>query len=100
SSSPAPTVLVDVTGKVHHPGVVRLKNGARVLDAVRAAGGALAGTSLDSLNLAAKVSDGQQVAVGGPAAAAAPVAGAGGGADPAGPVDLNIATAEQLQTLP
>jgi len=98
SASPAATLLVDVTGKVHHPGVVRLKNGARVLDAVRAAGGALAGTTLDSLNLAAKVSDGQQVAVGGPAAGVVPAAGAGPG-DPAGPVDLNTATVEQLQTL-
>ena len=96
SASPAATLLVDVAGKVHHPGVVRLKNGARVLDAVRAAGGPLPGTSLDSLNLAAKVTDGQQVAVGG--AAAAPAAGDGTGAA-AGPVDLNTATAEQLQTL-
>jgi competence protein ComEA len=96
SASPAATLLVDVAGKVHHPGVVRLKNGARVLDAVRAAGGALPGTSLDSLNLAAKVTDGQQVAVGG-----APVAPAadGGTGDPTGPVDLNTATTEQLQTL-
>ena len=96
TASPAATLLVDVAGKVRHPGVVRLKNGARVLDAVRAAGGALAGTSLDSLNLAAKVTDGQQVAVGG--AAVAPAAADGTGAA-AGPVDLNTATAEQLQTL-
>ena len=97
-ASPATTLLVDVTGKVHHPGVVRLKNGARVIDAVRAAGGALPGTSLDSLNLAAKVTDGQQVAVGGAAAAVAPAADGGTGAATS-PVDLNTATVEQLQTL-
>src|SRR4051812_32906426 len=96
SASPAATLLVDVAGKVHHPGVVRLKNGARVLDAVRAAGGALPGTSLDSLNLAAKVTDGQRVAVGGVAAAPATADGTGAAA---GPVDLNTATSEQLQTL-
>jgi len=97
--SPATTVLVDVTGKVHHPGVVRLKPGARVLDAVRAAGGALPGTSLDTLNLAAKVTDGKQVAVGAAAVAAAPPAGATGADVAAAPVDLNTATVEQLQTL-
>ena len=99
TKAPATTVLVDVTGKVHHAGVVRLTEGARVLDAVRAAGGALPGTSLDSLNLAAKVTDGQQVAVGAAAVAAAPVAGVAGAAAAAAPVDLNTATVEQLQTL-
>ncbi|BEP15154.1 hypothetical protein acdb102_34650 [Acidothermaceae bacterium B102] len=99
TTTPATTVLVDVTGKVHHPGVVRLKDGARVLDAVRAAGGALPGTSLDSLNLAAKVTDGQQVAVGAAAAAAAPLGGGARAGVSAGPVDLNTATVEQLQTL-
>jgi competence protein ComEA len=98
SASPAASLLIDVTGKVHHPGVVRLKNGARVLDAVRAAGGAMPGTSLDSLNLAAKVTDGQQVAVGGSVPAPAGADGTGSGSAP-GPVDLNTATAEQLQTL-
>ena len=73
AATPAPLLLVDVTGKVHRPGVVQLRTGARVIDAVRAAGGALPGTSLDSLNLASKLTDGQQVAVG-MSAAAAPVA--------------------------
>jgi competence protein ComEA len=94
----AATLWVDVTGKVHHPGVFKLRTGSRVVDAVRAAGGALPGTSMDSLNLAAKLTDGQQVAVGGAAAAIAPAAGAAPVA--AGPVDLNTATVEQLQTLP
>ena len=55
------------------------------------------GTSLDALNLAAKVTDGEQVAVGAAAAAAAPAMGGTGAS--AGPVDLNTATVEQLQTL-
>ena len=96
--SPASTLWVDVTGKVHHPGVFKLRTGSRVVDAVRAAGGALPGTSMDSLNLAAKLTDGQQVAVGSAAGAVAPAAG--GAAETAGPVDLNTATVEQLQTLP
>jgi competence protein ComEA len=96
--SPPATLLVDVTGKVHHPGVVKLKSGARVLDAVRAAGGVLPGTSMDALNLAAKVVDGQQVAVGTAAAALAPAAAGSGTA--MAPVDLNTATVEELQTLP
>lgn len=104
-SSPA-EVVVDVAGKVRHPGLHRLPPGSRVDDAIRAAGGPLPGVNLNSLNLAAKVVDGQQIAVGVP-----PAPGAGGVADPAasgggspggsaGPVDLNTATLEQLEALP
>jgi competence protein ComEA len=97
-SSPSAEVWVDVSGKVHHPGVFRLRSGSRVVDAVRAAGGALRGTSMDSLNLAAKLTDGQQIVVGGGVAAQA--AGAGGAPATTATVDLNTATVEQLQTLP
>jgi competence protein ComEA len=103
SSAPAPVVVVDVAGKVRHPGVYRLPAGARVDDAVQAAGGALSGARLDRLNLAAKLVDGQQVAVGvAPAldAGGGPPATAGGSASPGAPVDLNTGTLEQLQTLP
>jgi competence protein ComEA len=118
SASPA-VVVVDVAGKVHRPGVYRLPTGARVDDAIRAAGGALGGVRLDSLNLAARLVDGQQVAVGVPPAVGGPVAGAdpGGGAAGGGaaggaggavpdagtaatPVNLNTATLDQLETLP
>ena len=61
--------MVDVAGKVRRPGLYRLPAGARIDDAVRAAGGALRGASLSSVNLAAKVVDGQQVLVGEPGAA-------------------------------
>lgn len=100
-TTPAPTLWVDVQGRVARPGVVRLAAGARVLDALAAAGGVLPGTDTVGLNLARPLVDGEQVLVGlpGPPAPGGPVAPAGAGAPP-GPVDLNTATAEQLQTLP
>jgi competence protein ComEA len=109
SSGPsAASVVVDVSGKVHRPGVYTLHAGARVVDAVTAAGGPLPGVPLTALNLAARVIDGQQVPVGVPAAAPAdaaatgvPSAGAGGSEAVGGsPVNLNTAGLDELQTLP
>jgi competence protein ComEA len=106
---PPAEVVVHVAGAVAVPGVQRLPAGARVVDAVDAAGGAAADADLARLNLAAPLTDGQQVYVlrageeppGLPAPAGAPGAGAtGDGAGPAALVDVNIATAEQLETLP
>lgn len=57
-------VVVDVVGRVRRPGVVRLSAGARVADAVLAAGGAVPGTDVSAINLARPVSDGQQIRVG------------------------------------
>ena len=105
SASPA-GVVVDVAGKVRHPGVYTLPPGSRVDDAIERAGGARRGVDLTPLNLAALLVDGQQIAVGRPGAAAAPVpAGApalGAAATSAvgAPVDLNTATLEQLESLP
>ena len=99
----ATVALVHVAGAVRSPGVYRLRDGERVQDAVRRAGGPRTGADLNALNLAAKVADGQQVVV--PrrgAAGVAPVAGAGvgeAGGPPQAPVSLNTATAEQLDTL-
>src|SRR5690242_15355920 len=56
-------VVVHVAGAVRHPGVYRLRAGARVDDAVRRAGGARSRADLDQLNLAAKLEDGKQVLV-------------------------------------
>jgi competence protein ComEA len=99
--APAGPLVVSVAGKVRHPGLVEVPAGARVADAVTAAGGPLPGVELSGVNLARKVSDGEQIAVGVPPA---PDAGGAGGTPetgpPAGPLDLNRATAEQLDALP
>jgi competence protein ComEA len=98
----AATVVVSVVGLVVRPGLVTLPQGARVADAVAAAGGLLPDAEPASVNLAAVVSDGQQVAVGVPGAGvvggAAP--GGAGATAGAGPVDLNAATAADLDGLP
>jgi competence protein ComEA len=96
-AAPTPPVVVHVVGAVQLPGLYRLARGKRVADAVARAGGATAKADLALINLAALVSDGQQVVV--PARAppgAAPAAGEA--AD--GPVHLNSATVEQLDALP
>jgi competence protein ComEA len=92
--------LVHVAGAVRHPGVYRLGAGKRVQDAVARAGGATAKGDPNAINLAAKVADGQQVLVPrrGAAGGAAGV-GATPGAPGSAPVNLNSATAEQLDTL-
>jgi competence protein ComEA len=95
-ASGGPQLVVDVEGKVRRPGLVRLAEGARVDDALRAAGGVLPGVSTAGLNLAQKVTDGQQVLVGlGP-----PPGSGGGGASAGGLLDLNLATADDLDGLP
>lgn len=99
-------VIVHVAGAVVSPGVHELDVGARVLDAVRAAGGPEGDADLDGLNLASPLVDGQRVYVpvtgevdpasvpsGAAAAASEPVG-------PTGPLDLNTATAELLESLP
>lgn len=94
-------VTVDVAGKVRRPGIAVLDPGARVVDAIRAAGGARAGVDLSSLNLARVLVDGEQILVGEPAAAAPPVAAVPGAPSATGPlVNLNLATQAELETLP
>lgn len=97
-SAPAGEVVVAVSGKVRRPGLVRLRPGARVADAIAAAGGVLPGTSLGLLNLARKVVDGELIVVGAPAgidpAGAAPSPGSGAR------LSLNAATVAQLDGLP
>jgi competence protein ComEA len=104
SATPSSRLVVDVVGKVHHPGVYQLPDGARVDDALHAAGGALPGVDLSPLNLARKLGDGEQIAVGVPGAvpaAGAPAAGTGPpAASTSSPIDLNTATLAQLDTLP
>jgi competence protein ComEA len=109
------TALVHVTGAVRRPGVYRLRDGSRIQDAIRRAGGARPQADLQVVNLAAKVSDAQQVVVPvKPTAAAGALPGAEGaasgsavagaptglpGAGASAPINLNTATAEQLDTL-
>ena len=106
--APPVTVTVHVAGQVASPGVYAVPSGGRVADAVIAAGGAAAEADVEQLNLAARVSDGERIYVPrkgeapppvvGPAPASSSAASKGGA--PAGPVDLNTATAEQLEALP
>ena len=105
-------VVVHVAGLVTNPGVQTLPAGARVADAVEAAGGALPDAWLDAVNLARPLSDGEQLLVpprpgpGEPQVPPAPAAGpgspgdAGGGVGPAETLDLNRASAQELEALP
>lgn len=107
-SSSAAEVYVDVDGAVVRPGVYRLKDGARVSQAIDAAGGLTAEADVTGLNRASKVADGQKIyvpkvgeqqaaaAVGGAESSAATTPGAGSSS---GLVNINTASAAELQTL-
>lgn len=102
SASPSPevVVLVDVAGWVRRPGVYEFTEGARVIDAIDAAGGARSGALLEALNLAAPLTDGIQILVpreGQEGVAPAPVTG---GAVAGGLVNVNSAIATELEELP
>ena len=111
TTTAVPELVVHAAGAVAAPGVVRLPAGARVADLLAAVGGPAPDADLDRVNLAAPLADGQRVwfprigevappsvpGEGGPA----PPDGAGPtAAAPAGPVDLNAATAAELEELP
>jgi competence protein ComEA len=94
-----PVVLVvDVAGAVRHPGVYRLPAGARVLDAVKHAR-PLPEADVSAVNLAARLTDGEQVVVPRKGQAIVAAGGGGTGATPSAPVSLNSGTLEQLETL-
>lgn len=106
-SGSAGTVTVDVEGKVRRPGIAVLPDGSRVIDAIKAAGGAPRRRDLAGLNLAAVLTDGQQIVVGAsPPAPGQPTSSgstASGSDPPATPgtlVDLNTAGLDELDTLP
>ncbi|MGC0414592.1 helix-hairpin-helix domain-containing protein [Embleya sp. AB8] len=106
SSAVPPTVAVGpitvhVAGKVARPGLIVLPPGARVADALQAAGGALPAADLATLNLARPLTDGEQIPVGVPGAPVQPPAQVAAGPTGSGAVlDLNTATADQLDQLP
>lgn len=91
SQGPATTVVVDVEGDVRKPGLVTLPSGSRVADAIAAAGGFVRKDASQSINLAARLEDGQQIVVGGLAAGES-------ASDPR--VSLNSATVSDFDTLP
>ena len=103
--APARSVLVvHVVGEVHRPGLYRLRDGARIADAVHRAGGALRDADLAAVNLAAPLVDGIQVSVPSRVAAgdvqpAGGASSAGGGAA-GGLVSLSSATVDELDELP
>jgi competence protein ComEA len=93
-------VVVDVTGRVRHPGIAVLRQGARVIDALRAAGGARPGVDLDGLNLARVLADGEQVVVG-RSAVAGPIGSLPTSGSPvSGLVNINTADQTALESLP
>ncbi|MBX6749092.1 MAG: ComEA family DNA-binding protein [Micromonosporaceae bacterium] len=85
-------IVVAVMGRVQRPGLVEIPAGSRVADAIAAAGGPLPETDLSTLNLARKLVDGEMITVGVPE----PSSGAAAG----GRVNLNTATAAELEALP
>lgn len=93
-------LIIDIEGKVRHPGIVRVPKGSRVIDALEAAGGALPGAQTAGLNLARVLTDGEQILVGVPPPAGSPPTTAAAGSVPTGPLDLNTATLDQLEELP
>jgi competence protein ComEA len=105
AEAPARSVLVvHVVGEVRRPGLYRLRDGARIADAVHRAGGALRDADLAAVNLAAPLVDGIQVFVPSRVAAGAvpPAGGAGSTGDGAagGLVSLSSATVDDLDGLP
>lgn len=64
SESPKRTLFIHVAGDVRRPGVYPVLEGARVIDAITAAGGAKKGVDLSNVNLARVIVDGEQVFVG------------------------------------
>jgi competence protein ComEA len=97
SGESRPALVVHVSGWVATPGVVEVAEGSIVADAVAAAGGALEGAVLESLNLASPVLDGDHIQIPGPGEV---IAATGGGDEGDGRIALNRADAAALEELP
>jgi len=96
----APVVVVDVAGKVNKPGVYKLPTGSRAIDALTAAGGAKKGVDLSDINLAHILTDGEQIVVGAPKPIVNARSKSKSKVKISGPVNINTASAEQLDSLP
>ncbi|MGI8888580.1 MAG: helix-hairpin-helix domain-containing protein [Nocardioidaceae bacterium] len=102
-AAPGGSVVVDVAGKVRSPGIVELPVGSRIVDAIDSAGGVRPGVDTASLNLARVLVDGEQIVVGVEVPIMPPPSGVTGtspSSELTAMIDLNAATAEQLETLP
>ena len=94
-------LIIDVAGKVKKPGIVELPAGSRVIDAIKAAGGAKPKADTTALNLARELNDGEQILVGVDQPAGDPGGGDTADAGQSGRrVNVNTASSEELQTLP
>jgi competence protein ComEA len=102
TADPGQVLVVQAAGAVARPGVYRVRAGSRVTDLVAAAGGPAAGADLDALALAARLIDGQRVHVPrhGEVVPASTPPGGSAPPSPEAPLDLNTATADQLDALP
>ena len=100
SAAPEPTLVVDVAGRVLHPGVYRLPANSRAIDAIKMAGGALKGVSMVDINLAQLLVDGEQILVGAPAVSPVQESKSANSAKSSTAiVNINTATATALQQL-
>lgn len=100
--TPAGKIVIHIVGAIRKPGVYPFAEGARVVDAVRAAGGFVRGADRAAINLARKLIDGEQIVVPrrGETSPSAGATGPGGSAKQGGKININLATASDLTELP
>jgi competence protein ComEA len=98
---PRGELVVDVSGGVARPGLYALPAGSRLADAIARAGGQVPGASTDSLNLAARLRDGEKVVLPEPLSARpTPSEKPAAAPSPGRPLSLNKASAKELEALP
>ena len=100
AARPHAKIVVHVVGAVQRPGLYALRDGASIADAVRRAGGTTRKADLEAINLAAPVEDGLRWSCRGDNPSSPPARRPGDPPAAAGPVHLNTASLEQLDTLP
>lgn len=99
AARPAAKLAVHIAGQVQNPQVYYLASGSRVVDAIKAAGGATAGADINTLNLAAKIADGERLYVPAKGEQIAGSEGTGVVADSSGLIDINQASSADLEKL-